>query len=36
MGHMSGLNMATEAATIMAAAQTAKTAMSVMNKEGGQ
>lgn len=34
-GHMSGLNMATAAATIMAAAQTAKTAMSVMNKAGG-
>lgn len=34
-GHMSGLNMATAAATIMAAAQTAKTAVSVMNKAGG-
>ena len=34
-GHMSGLNMATAAATIMAAAQTAKTTMSVMNKAGG-
>ena len=34
-GHMSGLNMATAAETIMAAAQTAKTAVSVMNKAGG-
>lgn len=34
-GHMSGLNMATAAATVMAAAQTAKTAVSVMNKTGG-
>lgn len=34
-GHMSGLNMATVAATMMAAAQTAKTAMSVINKAGG-
>lgn len=34
-GHMSGLNMATAAATVMAAAQTAKTAVSIMSKTGG-
>lgn len=34
-GHMSGLNMATAVATVMAAAQTAKTAVSIMNKTGG-
>lgn len=34
-GHMSGINMATAAATVMAAAQTAKTAVSIMSKTGG-